>query len=536
VPIEVDVPLSDGWWVQRLALRLEAQRKRAEALHERYVGKPPLPIVNDNMRRAVELFLRKAGTNWERLIIGARLPRLQITGLRTPQEPDSEGDQAAFARWVQAGMKLVVYDTHKNSFTMGSGYVISGKDPDTGKLLVTAEDPRNTIVELDPATKKVVAGLKMIRDSVKSEDVAYLYMPGRVRVAVIENPQLTQPVPAVNTPPFYKLQGSFNGQAWDWDEARSGSIPGLDGRVCVTPFENEDGMAEFEPHIPLMDRIIQQILQRMTVITFQAFKQRAVKGLPKVDPQTGMDIDYSDVFSAEPNAIWQVPASADFWESANVDIQPILMSIRDDVRDLAAVSATPLYSITPDATNGSAEGASLQREMLTFSCEGHRDRFTPRWAEVAEHIALLSDDDNPATQPIWAPVERLSLAERGSAASQLRNIVPVETIWTEIMDFPPSMVPALKTQRADDMVLQVQLAAAQAQATTAATIAGSQPPPGTPQDNQGGSATVKDPITGKALPIAPPKANNATDGDQTTTFVPGYYRAPKKSSAVAATK
>jgi len=552
VAIEVDEPLSDGWWIQRLSYRLVDQRKRAEALHERYEGKPPLPIVNDNMRKAVELFLRKAATNWERLIVGARLPRLQITGLRTPQETDPEGDQTAFARWTEAGMKLVVYDTHKNSFTMGSGYVIVGKDSDTDKLLVTAEDPRNTIVELDPATRKVVAGLKMIHDTVNNQDLAYLYMPGRVRVAYVDNPALLFPaIQLPTTPPISQINGSsFVGSSWSWDDSRSGDIPGMDKKVCIVPFDNEDGLAEFEPHIPLMDRIIQQILQRMTVITFQAFKQRAVKGLPKVDPSTGRDIDYNDVFSAEPNAIWQVPAAAEFWESTNVDIRPILDAIRDDVKDLAAVSATPLYSITPDASNGSAEGASLQREMLTFSCEGHRDRFTPRWAEVAELIGQLSGDVDPATQPMWAPVERLSLAERASSASQLRQIVPVETIWTEVMQFPSSMVPALQTQRADDMVLQVQLAAAQAQATTAATIAGSAQQAGAAPDGatpngttpagpggpQGGSATVKDPITGKALPIAPPKPGNATEGDQTTNYVPGYYRTPKRSSAAKATK
>jgi hypothetical protein len=49
---------------------------------------------------------------------------------------------------------------------------------------------------------------------------------------------------------------------------------------------------EFEPFIPLLDRINQQILQRMTIATIEAFKQRAFKGLPQKDPSTGADIDY----------------------------------------------------------------------------------------------------------------------------------------------------------------------------------------------------------------------------------------------------
>jgi hypothetical protein len=143
----------------------------------------------------------------------------------------------------------------------------------------------------------------------------------------------------------------------------------LEALCPVVVFENEDGLAEFEPHIPLLDRINQQILQRMTIATIQAFKQRAMKGLPKTDPKTGELINYDDVFTADPGAIWNIPASVEIWESGQVDLGPILLAIRDDVKDLAATSGTPLYSITPDAANGSAEGASLQRETLTFKVE-----------------------------------------------------------------------------------------------------------------------------------------------------------------------
>jgi hypothetical protein len=223
---------------------------------------------------------------------------------------------------------------------------------------------------------------------------------------------------------------------------------------------------------------VQQILQRMTVITFQAFKQRAIKGLPEKDPNTGEDIDYTDVFSAEPNAIWQVPAVVEFWESQNVDLTPILSAEKSDKVDLAAVSFTPLYSITPDAANGSAEGASLQRESHTFNVESHQDRLMSRWGSVAAMMAMVDGDPAVATKPqiIWAPAERFSLAERGSAAAQVKGVVPTETIWTEVMQYPPEMIARLKTQRADDMVLAEQLAIASAPAATPIAQQAAPPP------------------------------------------------------------
>jgi hypothetical protein len=52
-----------------------------------------------------------------------------------------------------------------------------------------------------------------------------------------------------------------------------------------------------------------------------------------------------------------------------VDLGPVRQAIRDDVQDLAAVTRTPLFYLTPDAANGSAEGASLAREGLVFKTE-----------------------------------------------------------------------------------------------------------------------------------------------------------------------
>src|SRR5690606_14672608 len=152
------------------------------------------------------------------------------------------------------------------------------------------------------------------------------------------------------------------------------------------------GRGEFERHLAILDRINYTILSRLEIATLQAFRQRAIKGdLPRKDAQGNL-IDYDDIFSADPGALWMVPATADIWESGQVDLGPIRSAVRDDVQDLAAVTRTPLFYLTPEATNGSAEGASLAREGLVFKAADRLAETTAPWARVMQ-LAFLFEGD-----------------------------------------------------------------------------------------------------------------------------------------------
>ena len=462
MPIDTSVPYSDGWWLQRLHNQLRVQRTECTALWDRYKGDAPLPTVNKNQAEAVRWFIAQSRTNFERLIVAAVLSRLRIRGIRTAKDNDEGGDVVGFKIWKKSRGKLWALDVHKYALAMRKGYVIVGKDAQ-GKLLVTAEDPRQMTAITDPADPlKVIAALKLFYDEAHQQDVAYLYLPGRVLVARRSR--------NVSTP---LLGNQFHAQAFDWDEefeALEGEPEWLQGDdetdpLCpVVVFENEDCQAEFEPHIPVLDRITQQILQRMTIATVQAFKQRAMKGLPKADPKTGEEIDYDSIFVADPGAIWNIPASVEIWESGAVDLGPILMAIRDDIKDLAATSGTPLYSITPDAANGSAEGASLQRETLTFKVEQRMDRWELNHELVAELIFRTLGDDERAVpgeiEIMWAPADRPSMSERANAIAQTKGTVPRYHQLTEIWGMDPAMADRAMSALDQDMAKDAAMAAA----------------------------------------------------------------------------
>lgn len=467
--IDISVPFSPGWWLKRLYEQLRVQQRRCDALQRRYEGNAPLPFISDIQRDAVKWFVEKSRTNFERVIVNAVLSRLRIVGIRTAVDSSEGGDAEAFMTWKRAKGKLFTLDVHKMMLAMSMAYVIVGKDDD-GNLLVTAEDPRLVTAITDPANPyKVLAALKLFHDDVADEDVAFLYLPGEVMVA--KRPRKVTPGGS---------DVKFNPAAYRWDldilndlgevvyEGASGEIPGLTetpdlpGVVPVVPFVNEDGMAEFEPFIPQIDRINQQILQRMTIATIQAFKQRAFKGLPQTNPDTGEKIDYDAIFVADPGAIWNIPATVEIWESGQVDLGPILMAIRDDVKDLYGTSGTPAYLASPDAANASAESASLQREQTTFKVESRQDRTEPAHDTVSELMFRTLGDaarSKPGTfEVIWAPAERWSMAERASAIAQTKGVIPRYIQMTDIWGMDPAQADRARTDLLDDLIVDQQYA------------------------------------------------------------------------------
>lgn len=462
--IDTQVPESPGWWIARLSDKLKGRRPRLQSLYDRYLGNPPLPEGAENARDAYKAFQRKARTNFAELIVEALRERCVLSGFRTAATDDENGDLVAWRMYKSAGLTVESADVHESMFAMGDGYVIVGRDDTTGRLIVTGEDPRQVVTEHDPREQRVVrAGLKMYYDDVDGFQYAYLYWrdaAGQVRVSVA---RMGVPVTFGSRDAI-----SFNPLSWDWDDSRGGEEGLPLPAMPVVRFRNKRGLGEFETHVDLLDRINHMLLQRMVIATMQAFRQRAIKGdLPDKD-EAGEDIDYDALFTADPGALWRLPAAVEMWESGQVDLTPILSSVKDDVLHLAAVTRTPLHMLTPDAAaQGSAEGASLQREGLVFKAEDRIVRLTASWAQVLSLMFLFAGDEERSKlddiEVLWKPPERFSLSERASAATQAAAAgVPWRTRMSSIMQYGPDEIATMETERLDDAILAAQLAAQQA--------------------------------------------------------------------------
>lgn len=456
MPIDVDIPESPGWWMQRLYGRLvdPARQRRLQELDEWYRGVPPLPGMNQSQREAVAGFHPFSRTNFAKLICEATRERMTPVGIRTSADDDITGDAEAWRIWQRSGMPVESAEVHRAMFRFGSSYVIVGPPDDVTKVpVITYEDPRQIITEHDPRQqRKRLAAFKLFHDDIESADFAYLWLPGKLWVARRDVPRNVGKSPEV----------AFAANLFEWDTERTQTLPDRN-MLPVHRFRNEDDKAEFEPYLDLLRRINHEVLQRMTIAVYQAYKQRAVINLPEVD-EAGNEIDYSEILVSDPGAFWQLPADVSFWESASIDLTPILSAVKSDIENLAAVTRTPLHYLTPSGTNQSAEGAALSREGLVFKVEDRMARCSATWSDVMSDAFLWLNDSNRADLDqldiIWKPAERESLAARLDAATKAVTAqVPWRTVMTDIIGFSPQRVDQMMAERMDDQLLQAQLTA-----------------------------------------------------------------------------
>lgn len=407
--IDQTQPGSPGWWFNRLAKRLEDKRSDYDLLESYYDGTQAIPVsANKQVSEAYRRLMSFSRTNFAELVVEAVRERMQPVGFRTGAAGDAFGDKDAWGIWQANSLDADNALVHTGSLSMGMGYVMVGPvDPEIEAPLITPEDPREVIVETDPRRRrKVIGALKTYRDDVSNTDVAFVWLEGqtwRAERAATE----TQSTDLAD---------------WEWTAAlrTTGPIP-------VVPFPNRPRLgqlatkAEFETHLSLLDRINYTVLQRVEIATMQAFRQRALKGGPVRD-ENGEEIDYDDIFAADPGAIWHIGDTQEIWESGQVNLDPIRSAIRDDIRDLAAVTRTPLYYFSSDAQNGSAEGASLSREGLIFKTKDRLKEAGEAWEQVMAHAFRFAGDEQRANRRameiIWAPAERMSLAEMADGGTK----------------------------------------------------------------------------------------------------------------------
>lgn len=451
MPIDTTQPQSPGWWLKRLMGELQAKQQRFDFLDSYQKGDPPFPFGPANCRNVVRDFQRKARANFAPLISGATSERMVPVGFRTGAEGDENGDAEAWRIWQANGLDAQYPKHCLSTRALSEGYaIVGGPDAMIGAPLITFEDPRQVITAHDPANqRRVIAALKVFTNEIANADLAYLYLAGYVLVAQRTRTGADQTI-------------GWDVGGWEWRGVPQ-RIPVGNGLVPVVKFSNRSDLTgrtlgEFEDVIDDLDRINLMLLQRLTVAVMQAFRQRAIKGdLPDRD-EDGESINYDDVFSSDPGALWHLPAGVDMWESAGVDLTPLLESVKADIRDVAATTRTPMHYLFPDAANGSAEGASMMREGLIFKVNDRIIGDSDPLEAVMSLAFLFSGDTTRAQRSdmevLWQPPERFSLAEKYDAASKAQAAgVPWRTVMSETLQFSPQNVARMEAERSQELFL-----------------------------------------------------------------------------------
>lgn len=448
--IDVKTPGSPGWWLDKCYRKLAANRERLDRLDAYRRGDPPMPKRSEIEREAFRAFMKTARLNIAETLVSSISERMRPRAIRTAAATTAAGDDIAWRTFRLNELHVDFPDLVDTCLGLADAYFMIGVDPaldvdavpEPKDVWITAEDPRLVVTIHDPVRQSVLrAAAKFYYDPDAGDggmDRAVLLLPGRV---------LRAHRPNHRAPGARRV--TFAAGSWDWEpddvddagypvltvdgDGQPVGIPlpdGMEDVVGVVRVRNRHGVAEFEPYIDTLDRINHMILQRMVIVTMQAFRQRAVKGdLPAtypldhpVEALRGKPIDWDQVFTSSPDAIWLIPGAVDLWESAQADVQGVLTAVNDDLKHLAAASRRPFWIFAPD--NQSASGADAANDGLVFAAEDRAVRFGAALARVmAIAFRYLQMPDRAALDQIevdWLPFERYGLGTKANAAAQAK--------------------------------------------------------------------------------------------------------------------
>jgi hypothetical protein len=451
------------WWMNTLAQRMLDGRRltRFGILSAYRSGCPPLLMATQSQREGFYAFQRLSRSNFARPIVRAPAERMRIRSIRTAAADDDNGDTVAWRYFTGNGLQIDSVDVHSDMLTFSESYVRVGLDQDS-KPIAVRRDPWYTITAQDPLNpRRTIAAMELVYDEWAGRDYAYLWRPGRQWVAWA--PRNARPtrfkVPGTDSgprryfSPFWRM--SFNPASFtmrpELADVAAGERDGgpysqsFDQQVVpVVCFANRDGVGEFEEHIDLLDRINHTVSTRVVIAALQAYKLRAltqkdstVDRLPDIHPVTGEQINWAELLQPGPDALVKLPPGVDLKELNEVTLQPILESVKDDVKHLSAVSSTPFSLFSPDGVNQSAEGAQLNREGLVFKVEDRDAIAAQSWAQVMSLMFMFGDESDRYTgqgdQRVdradagrividWTPAERYSLSEKAQADSQNKSL------------------------------------------------------------------------------------------------------------------
>jgi hypothetical protein len=492
---------TDEWWFKRLFTAFHQREKRRDGITRSrvdwcdhlwnwYLGTPEVPQHAESWQAQVTIDVLNMGrANFAKLAVDSKLNRLKLEAFRPIEQPGDEEDPndvdetpaQRSSRRIMARYKAVFDEALLYASVMGAGYIWVGQpDPKTGLPTVTAEDPRECITINDPVDRdRTIAALKMYRDEVTGYDYAIVAI-GEPYTPTPEEAGVPDPQPVGERVRVARRKSSgasmtqkFMHDAWDWYDEGSKELP-IKGRgVMVHRVHAPQGLGDFEPHLDLLARINNMIVDRLWISKFQVFRQRVLldKGDPNevddIPPGEGNDVeqlgdgerearkdDEEDILQADPGAVWRLPKGYEIWESTPTDLTPALLAVRDDIKEFAGVTFTPLYVFTPDAVQGSAEGAGLAREGQVYKAEAWQTATSRAFLNAASDMLAVAGTPVEDLELKWMPAERHSLIQKAQAAQFAQAAgVPWEGRMEDFLQAPPETISRYKTMRRADMLV-----------------------------------------------------------------------------------
>lgn len=435
-----DTPDTPDWWLLRLGRKL---RKRQGVLDEwwrYYRGRPMLPELPKNAEAAFVDFQRKSRTNFCGLIANASVHRLNALGVTGPDgEPDADA-----ARWWQANrldsrQKLV----WRVAMAQSVGYMSVGPHPTRTEdntrpsPLITAEHPREAIVEYDPETGEPYVGLKARHDDVDGYGYAWVLFDDTVF------PYKTKERCSGRRLPWGPDSWEYIGESDNGEPHDLGRLPLVE--FARMPDLGEDPEPEFAGVLDIQDRVNLGVLNRMAASRYSGFRQKYVKGhkfARRTDTNTGLTV-VEQPFVPSPSAVWVSEGeNAQFGQLDATDLSGFLKEHEADVRDMLILSQTPAYYYAGDLVNISADTIGALDILHVAKMLEHIASFGEQLEAVMQLAAAQAGvpRDYTEAEVRWANPAHVSLAVKADAATKLKSIgYPLDIIAEQMGETPATV-------------------------------------------------------------------------------------------------
>lgn len=488
----MDEPMPDRgtpeWWVRRLDAKLQERCKRYETLDRYYRGDHPLPEGDERMRDSFKSFMRKARTNYMRLVVSSTRERLNIVGFRSGGDSTDEIDSDAWDVWQANKLDADANLVHDAALTYSDAYVIIGPaDNDDDDLedgpapVITGEDPRQVIAEMDPVDRRQVrAAAKFWFDDCDGNRHAIVYLPDAFYYFVQESTDDKPQTPAGYTPSTTGAHASWKPELVvpDPEAILGDDVDDFDSdddapmvnfianplapivpvvRFVTSPDLAGEGMGEFEDVIDIQDRINETIFNRLVIMRMQAYRQRWAKGIQTED-EDGNDLPLP--FIPGVDLLWAVEdKDAQFGDFAQSDLAPLLEAAKQDVTALVVISGLPPHYVAGDLVNASADALAAAESRLVAKVQDRQLGFGESWEQVLRIAFMYLDrggDIAADAEVIWLDPERKTVAQLADAGvKKMTAGVPWRQRMVD-MKYTPQEIDRMETERTSDMLLASQ--------------------------------------------------------------------------------
>lgn len=431
-------------WRDKLIAELNKRRVEIDKKRKYYDGEHLLPLAPDSSTDEYKRLAVLGQANMCASVVDSVVEGLVIDGINMrPGQTDGQSD-LGLEVWldylqpnkIDAQLPVVFEEALKVGRAFMLVWPIGAVD--ARQVSVTAEDPAECIVWYRAGNRSErVAGLKVYRENDGTE-YCTLWLPDTVhfwrskgRASVTTTPNPRSPVAAL---------------FWDPWDGPGGDGPEVDNPMRVVPLVEYrsrpklDGTPQPELSRSVLiqqDRLNYRLFNSVVVGEYQSYPQRVALN---IEIPTDDDGNPVNPLKAGPERVWTLNAAEDSTQAPQVtqlsaaDLTQHIKVVEHEIKLMASISKTPLYSLAGDLVNVGADTVTALNEARIYKIKRHQLEFGEATEEVARLTLIASGNDELADMALtaevtWANPELLSLAQRADAALKLSSIgYPFEAV------------------------------------------------------------------------------------------------------------